>query len=295
MGNVKKRLRLKIRIEAEPTRIFDAISNPLKMSIWFCNKGEVNLKLRGAIHLSGENCAATTFKEKEIKGSITELDPNRLIKFTWPINGSQSEVTFQIDEKRGFCDFLVTHDKIPENAMMMDAWIIYLYNLQSLLHLNRPSYRLDYTRLDKGTIRREMFIEALPPAIYKALTDQRDLRVWFSPDAEVEPQIDGKYLAGWKSPSGDPNGPGKVIELIENKKVAYDWRYSGGPSGDLVSWELLRIGEKTRVTLKHSGFPPDADTKGFTQGWHAYLLTLKDYCESRGRLSYTVIDGDWSA
>ena len=295
MGNVKKRLRLKIRIEAEPTRIFDAITNPLKMSIWFCNKGEVNLKLRGAVHLSGENCVATTFKEKEIKGAISELDPNRLIKFTWPINGSQSEVTFQIDEKRGFCDFLVTHDKIPENAMMMDAWIIYLYNLQSLLQLNRPSYRLDYTRLDKGTIRREMFIEALPPAIYKALTDQRDLRVWFAPEAEVEAQVDGKYLTGWKSPSGDPDGPGKVVELIENKKVAYDWRYSGGPSGDLVTWELLRIGEKTRVTLKHSGFPPEADTKGFTQGWHAYLLTLKDYCESRGRLSYTVIDGDWSA
>lgn len=295
MGVMKKRLRLKIRIEAEPTKIFDAITNPLKLSIWFCNKGEINLKLRGAVRLAGENCVAVTFREKEINGAITELDPNRMVKFTWPINGSVSEVTFQIDEKRGFCDFLVTHDKIPEKSMMMDAWIIYLYNLQSLLQVNRPSYRLDYTRLDKGTIRRELFIEALPPVIFKALTDQRDLRSWFSGDAEVEPVVGGKYLTGWKDANGEPDGPMKIVELVENKKLAYDWRFSGGPAGDLVSWELLRIGEKTRVTLKHSGFPPAENTKGFTQGWHAFILGLKDFCESRGRMSYTIIDGDWSA
>lgn len=89
---MKKRLRLKIRIEAEPTKIFDAITNPLKLSIWFCNKGELNLKLRGVVRLSGENCVATTFREKEINGAITELDPNRLVKFTWPINGASMMV-----------------------------------------------------------------------------------------------------------------------------------------------------------------------------------------------------------
>lgn len=295
MGVTKRRLRMKIRIEAEPTKIFDAITNPLKLSIWFCNKGEVSLKVRGAVRMSGENCAATTFREKEIVGSITELDPNRLVKFTWPINGTQSEVTWQIDEKRNFCDFLVTHDKIPENSMMMDAWLIYLYNLQSLLHVNRPSYRLDYARLDRGTIRRELFIEALPPAIFKALTDQRDLRVWFSAQAEVDPQVGGKYLTGWKDSAGNPDGSLEIVELIENKKLSYNWHYSGGPSGDLVTWELLRIGEKTRVTVKHSGFAAETDTKGFTQGWHAFILGLKDFCETRGRMSYTIIDGDWSA
>lgn len=291
----KKRLRLKIRIDVDPKQIFEAITNPLKLSIWFCNRGEINLKLRGAVKMAGENLAATTFPEKEINGTITELDPNRLIKFTWPISKTVSEVTWQIDEKPRFAEFLVTHDKIPEKSMMMDAWIIYLYNLQSLLQVKRPVYRLDYTRLERGTIRRELFFDALPPAIFKALTDQRDLRVWFASGAEVDPQVGGKYLTGWKDSQGNPSGSKEIVELVENKKLVYTWDYGGEPSGDLVTWELLRIGEKTRVTVRHSGFPPDANTKGYTQGWHAYMLTLKDFVESKGRLSYTIIDGDWSA
>ena len=50
-----------------------------------------------------------------------------------------------------------------------------------------------------------------------------------------------------------------------------------GKSGDLVTWELLRIGERTRVNLRHSGFDPARYNKDYMQGWHAYLLTLKDY------------------
>ena len=179
---------------------------------------------------------------------------------------------------------------------MMDAWITYLYNLQSTLKYQRPAYRLDYSRIDKETIRRELFIEELPPVVFKALTDEKDLRIWFSANAESDPQVGGKYITGWKDKDGNLNGPREIKEIVENKKLVYDWAYTGeGKSGDLVTWELLRIGERTRVNLKHTGFEPQRNNRDYVQGWHAYLLTLKDFCESRGRVSYSVIDGDWSA
>jgi uncharacterized protein YndB with AHSA1/START domain len=296
MGMEKKRLRVKIRIDSDPTRIYDAITNPLKLGIWFCNRGEINLKLRGAIRLWGENCTATTFSEKEVKGSIIGLEPNYSMRFTWPINGTQSEVSFQIDDRGRWCDFIVSHEKIPPNSLMMDAWIIYLYNLQSLVNFQRPAYRLDYTRIDSGAVKRELFIEALPTVVFKALTETADLRVWFSHDAESEPRIGGRYTTGWKDKSGQPAGPREIKELVENKKLVYDWDYPDDKkAGDLVTWELLRIGERTRVNLRHSGFDPGRYNKDYTQGWHAFMLALKDYCESGGRLSYAVIDGDWGA
>lgn len=294
MAIEKKRLKVKIRLDSDPTRIYDAITNPLKLAIWFCNKSEINLKLRGAVHFWGDDCVATTFKEKEIKGAIIALEPNRQMRFTWPINGTISEVGFQIDDRGRYCDLIVSHDKVPPNALIMDAWIIYLYNLQSLLKLQRPAYRLDYSRIDTGVIKRELFIEALPSVVYKALTDVADLREWFSKDTECDPVVGGKYTTGWKDKAGQPAGPREIKELVENKKLVYDWDFAEeGKSGDLVTWELLRIGERTRVNLRHSGFDPARYNKDYMQGWHAYMLTLKDFCESGGRLSYGVIDGDW--
>jgi uncharacterized protein YndB with AHSA1/START domain len=296
MAPEKKRLRVKIRLDADPTRIYDAITNPLKLSIWFCNKAEINLKLRGAVHFWGDDCVATTFKEKEIKGAITALEPNHEMRFTWPINGMVSEVGFLIDDRGRGRELVVSHEKIPVNSFMLDAWIIYLYNLQSLIKYQRPAYRLDYSRFDKEAIKRELFIEALPSVVYKALTDTNDLRAWFSRDAECEPVVGGKYLTGWKDRNGRVAGPREIKELVENKKLVYDWDYAEeGKSGDLVTWELLRIGERTRVNLRHSGFDPARYNKDYMQGWHAYLLTLKDYCESGGRLAFSVIDGDWGA
>lgn len=296
MAPEKKRIKIRIRIDSDPMRIYEAITNPLKLGIWLCNKVEMNLKLRGAIRLWGENCVATAFTEKEIKGTIIELEPNRLIRFTWPLSGKTTEVCFQIDDRGRGCDFILRHEKIPEKSLMMDAWITYLYNLQSLVKYQRPAYRLDYSRIDTGTIKRELFIEALPPVVFRALTDQRDLQVWFSRNAECEPQVGGKYLAGWKDKEEQPVGPREIKELVENKKLVYDWVFPGeGKSGDLVTWELLRIGERTRVNLRHSGFDPQRYNRDYMQGWHAYLLTLKDFCESGGRLSFEVLDGDWSS
>jgi uncharacterized protein YndB with AHSA1/START domain len=131
--------------------------------------------------------------------------------------------------------------------------------------------------------------------VFKALTDQEDLRIWFAKEAEVEPVEGGKYLSGWKSADGKPVGPTRIAELVENRRLVYGWEYPGeDKSGNQVTWELTRIGEKTRVNLKHSGFDPERNNKDYAQGWHAYILTLKDFCESRGRLSFQILDGDWS-
>ncbi len=294
MGVEKKRLRVKIRIDSDPNRIYDAITNPLKLGIWLCNRGEINLKLRGAIHLWGENCVATTFPEKEIKGTIIGLEPNRSMRFTWPISNTQSEVEFRIDDHGRWCEFLVFHDKIPANSLMMDAWIIYIYNLRTVVELQRPAYRLDYTRIDSGTVKRELFIEALPSIVFRALTDVNDLRIWFARDAECEPKVGGRYVTGWKDRQARQIGPRQITEFVENKKLSYDWDSPGeGQSGNLVTWELQRIGERTRVNLRHTGFDPSRYNKDYQQGWHAFLLALKDFCESGGQLSYEVIDGDW--
>lgn len=296
MALKKHRIKLTTRVNTDPVAIYEALTNPRTLAIWFCNKAEVNLKVRGALRFSGEDCAATTFPEKEIEGTITELDPNRLIRYTWPIGGVESEVMWEIYDKGRYCNLVLTHSRIPEKSLMMDAWIIYIYNLHSFLKDGRPIYRFDYSNIDKRTVKRELFFDVLPAVVYKALTNEDAVRVWFAKDAEVELYVGGRYSSGWKDRNGNPVGPTRIEELVENKKLVYGWDYPGeGQSGTQVTWELTRIGEKTRVNLKHTGFDPERHNKDYAQGWHAYMLTLHDFCESRGRLSYQVLDGDWSS
>jgi uncharacterized protein YndB with AHSA1/START domain len=292
MAFSRNRIRLKVKCDVDALKVWDTVTNPIRLAIWFCNSAEINPKLRGTVKFSGNNCVARTFEEQEIKGVITALEPNRLLKFTWPLNGSASEVTWRLDDMGRYTDFLVTHEKLPPGAGMMDAWHIYLYNLQALLHTNRPVYRCDYNRIDKGTIKREVFIETVHQPVYKALTRQKELRRWFSETAEVEAPLQpgSKYSAGWVNAEGNSHGPQEIKEAVENKKLIYSWKDEAHQAGDTVSWELTRIGERTRVNLRHTGFPDGMPQKDYMQGWHSYILLLKDYCENGGQLTTKIIE-----
>ncbi|MCK4856847.1 MAG: SRPBCC domain-containing protein, partial [candidate division Zixibacteria bacterium] len=146
-----------MRVHTDPNSLYDALTNPIKLAIWFCNHAEINLKVRGAVRMSGENCAAVSFPEGEIKGEILQLEPNRLFTYRWPISGMESEVTFEIYDKDRYCNLVIGHAKILEKSLMMDAWITYYYNLRAFLKTGRPAYRFDYTHIDKETIKRELF------------------------------------------------------------------------------------------------------------------------------------------
>ena len=71
----------------------------------------------------------------------------------------------------------------------------------------------------------------------------------------------------------------KVIEVENEKRLSYSWRYDGYAGNSTVSFDLYRDGEKTRVKLTHSGvdsFPkdnPDLVRENFVQGWTEIIGT----------------------
>jgi uncharacterized protein YndB with AHSA1/START domain len=79
----------------------------------------------------------------------------------------------------------------------------------------------------------------------------------------------------------------RVIEVIPGRKIAYTWRYDGYPGNSIVTFELFPEGNKSKLTLTHTGLDsfasagPDFSKESFTGGWTFILdKSLKGFLES---------------
>src|SRR4051812_15622172 len=89
--------------------------------------------------------------------------------------------------------------------------------------------------------------------VWKALTDKTFMKEWYFDLAEfkAEPGFEFSFPGG-------PDGKSythlcKVVEVVDEKKISYTWRYEGYEGDSLVSFELFDEGEHTRVKLTHEG------------------------------------------
>jgi uncharacterized protein YndB with AHSA1/START domain len=76
--------------------------------------------------------------------------------------------------------------------------------------------------------------------------------------------------------------------VVVGKRLSYSWRYDGLQGISHVTFELVKEGSQTRVTLTHTGiesFPPDDPNMArgsFVAGWtHIIGTSLKGYVEGK--------------
>jgi uncharacterized protein YndB with AHSA1/START domain len=107
----------------------------------------------------------------------------------------------------------------------------------------------------------EQTFDAPLAVVWKALTDQGQMRQWFfeamtdfRPETGFETQFNVRcenrdYLHIWK-----------VTDVVPGEKIAYGWRYAGYRGDSTVVWELSKTPNGTKLSLTHQGhetFPQD--------------------------------------
>ena len=114
-------------------------------------------------------------------------------------------------------------------------------------------------------IKQRIEINSSPNAIFKAISDPKDLVLWFPDVAILEPKVGGKFKISFLKDSKkskmkmdkDFINEGKILEIITNKKLVHTWHWNQFPNfpETTVVWDLESIGNnKTRITLTHTGF-----------------------------------------
>jgi uncharacterized protein YndB with AHSA1/START domain len=125
--------------------------------------------------------------------------------------------------------------------------------------------------------------------VWKAIADPDDLRQWYSdlPSFSSKVAVPHEFET---TDGPDAINPDKcmAVELIEEKKISYTWKYEVYPGNSLVTFELSGEGTKTKLLFTHQGletFPvsnPDVARDNIISSWKYMLDTaIKVFLEDR--------------
>ena len=124
---------------------------------------------------------------------------------------------------------------------------------------------------------REIELNAPVEAVWKALTDAKELARWFPLEARVTPGAGGEIFLSW----GDwCQGTQKIDVWEPNKRLRVFEALPGGGEQLAVEWTLESRGGKTILRLVNSGFGSASDWEneyydGTDYGWTFMLLSLR--------------------
>jgi uncharacterized protein YndB with AHSA1/START domain len=119
----------------------------------------------------------------------------------------------------------------------------------------------------------EKIFDASAATIWEALTNKDIMKQWYFDLEEFKPEVGFEF----RFPGG-PDGKSythicTVISAVQERQLAYTWRYEGYPGISTVTFDLHPETNKTRFRLTHEGlesFPadnPDLARGNFVSGW----------------------------
>lgn len=145
-------------------------------------------------------------------------------------------------------------------------------------------------RVEGDAIVGEVWIEAPPEPVYRALTDPARLREWWgSRDSywveewRGDLRVGGAWEARCLNVAGQPSRVhGVYLALDPPRRLAYTWNPSWQEAQETtVAFELSQHGSRTRVRMRHSGFGVAAAARDdHAHGWPAVLGWLRSHVET---------------
>ena len=107
---------------------------------------------------------------------------------------------------------------------------------------------------EEKPIVKEITVNASLSKVWKAITDKDEMKKWYFDLKEFKPEVgfEFRFMGG---PSKDRQYLHicEIIEVEENNKLKYSWRYDGYPGKSFVTFELFEEGKKTKIKLTHEG------------------------------------------
>jgi len=110
--------------------------------------------------------------------------------------------------------------------------------------------------------------------VYNAWLDGKQHAVFTGAPARIQPKVGGRFTAH------DGYITGTTLQLKPGRLIVQAWRTTEFPAGALDSRLELRFEDApggARVTLIHSGLPPD-QADSYKSGWREYyFIPMREY------------------
>ena len=114
--------------------------------------------------------------------------------------------------------------------------------------------------------------------VFRAWSDPEQRAKWFGPKdftatiIEDDVRSGGAYHFHVRGPDYDDHWRGVYREVVVPERLVFTW---GGDTLVTVTFEDL--GGKTRLTLRHTGFPNESIRDQHTRGWNSTLDRLGEF------------------
>jgi uncharacterized protein YndB with AHSA1/START domain len=265
---------LRVPIGAPPEAVYAALTDAAALRAWLAEDAEVSLD-HGVFEFWGR----FTPEGKRGRQRLLGAEPGQRLRFSWTLDGAETEVDITIERQDGGTRLTLTHANVAPRASgdcywVCDLLMLSLANLASYCEGRGIGPRCDFTAFRDTEARASVEIAASPSQVFASLIEPAQLNRWIAERAEVDPEVGGRYDFGWD------HGPVKILELEPDKVLAYSWRHSfqdaAGPDATVVRWELAGSQGHTHLTIVHSGFGgTERRTEGYQLGWMEFLASLK--------------------
>lgn len=279
-----KTLRMQIRIDAKPERVFQALTSSEALETWFAEHADISLDDNRYIFW-GKYTPGNPDREGGTQ-ELLRVEPAKLLEFRWHFRGQETTVTFKL-RKRGVTATLLTlhQTRVTDGSHDIahytseDFWFLSLENLRRYLDGKSADARVDFSVPLKGDIHWDTEIDASANNVFDVLINPDQLNRWIATNAKVDPQAGGDFDLGW---TGVPAF--KILEISPGTSLSYEWpEDDGAGEGNIVNstvtWTLEESGGKTRLTFVHSGFGEGADTGGIQAGWRNFINWVRSISE----------------
>ncbi|HUS15510.1 MAG TPA: SRPBCC domain-containing protein [Chloroflexia bacterium] len=266
--------RLQVTIAAGPAAVYKALTSAGELQTWFAESAQVDLPAR-RYDFWGRYTPETPDREQG-RHEIIAAEQDRLLRFTWPLDGVATEVEYRLHPREGAGNatiLTVTHTGCDKDTSgpcaPEDFWLLTLENLRRHVEGRRVYARFDFHTLNnKGDVRHEIEIDAPADVVFAKLVEPAELNRWIAYNAAVDPQPGGTFDLGWGEGSDS-----QIVEIEPPTKLVYGWAGT-----HVVTWTLEGSGGKTRLLIVHSGFDPDA-IPGERLGWLNFMTWIGSMSE----------------
>jgi len=133
-------------------------------------------------------------------------------------------------------------------------------------------------------------IGAAPEDVYKALTEESEVRAWWSEHSDFEPTVGS--LASVSFYNNMVTFKLRVTELAPAQKVV--WSVEGGPpdwANTTITWTLAAENGQAMLHFAHRSFAStEGNFAGVNYNWGWYITSLKFYLEKGEGMPHTDAD-----
>lgn len=271
-----------LRVQAARPVLFERLLRIEHLARWFCGWARIEAKVGGQFQFGGETCIFLP----EGRGWNTKIDEGeslRTFAFLWPIQGSATRVSYELEDAgESACRLVARHRGVPVRettcGSVQDAWRMCLGNLKSIAEGRGDSVRPEHAPPTPGELRVTALIEVEPSRVFQALTEPAQVDHWSTGGvptgrAKVEASPGGAYALGL------PDGPDRILAIEQDRRLVLRWARDRTDLRIVLDLEEKASGTAVYVTA--TGYPEDTRQIVHDRGrWSDWLVSLKNLVEA---------------